>query len=144
MFCTFFLAKSVRLRTPCWNLSILPPILGSSPLLLVIFYFSRSVSSLHFSVWESPTESQTSSLVLENTARMGEKETWIIACRGEKSVLLYTRQALGKLHNLSRNQGLENHNTRLQGCSVHILVDHVWEMCINSEYICRTYVLFSF
>ena len=50
MFCTFFLANSVRLRTPCWNLSILPPNLASSPLLFVIFYFSTRPPSLGGSV----------------------------------------------------------------------------------------------
>lgn len=114
MFCTFFLAKSVRLRTPCWNLSILPPILGSSPLLLVIFYFFRSVSSSYFNVLESPPDSQTSS-ILENSTKAGEKETRVRASRGEKSVSSTPEEAVVKLHKLSRSQGPESHNARFQG-----------------------------
>jgi hypothetical protein len=111
------LAKSVRLRTPCWNLSILPPILGSSPLLFVIFYFSRCVSSLHCSVLEFSPGSQTSSLVLKDTTRMGDRKrgTRVTAFWGKTTVLPHSKAGCRQIADFHRNPRLESCKTRLPG-----------------------------
>lgn len=98
---------------------------------------------MHFSVLESPPESQTS-LVLENTTRTRREGTRVTACRGENQDGPIAGQAVGTPHDLGRNQELESRNARFQGWDVHILLDPVWEMCINSEYtsnkICYIYI----
>lgn len=128
MFCTFFLARSVRFRTPCWNLCILPPALGSSPLLFVILYFSRRVSSLHHNVSESAPESQAS-LVFENTPRARERDKGYIS-GGEVSELGTRRN--GATRTISAGITTE---AQCLGCAYP--PGHVWEMCINAEYMNR-------
>ena len=79
---------------------------------------------MNVNVTESVPESQFS-LVLKNTTRQERKRRELQPPGVNNQGCLTPGEAVGKLHDLTRNQGLESGNARLQGSNVDILLNHV-------------------